>query len=66
MNMRTELKTVKERLQRAAQRAGKPVLLALALAGMAILFSGCFSLHVDKESNPPPQVIVVPQDHPNP
>jgi hypothetical protein len=44
----------------------KRALLALAIGGAVLTFSGCFSVHVHHETDQPAPVIVVPQDHPNP
>ena len=53
----------------ALAKAGKNFkrgLLPLAIAGAAVLFCGCISVHVHKDEDQPPPVIVVPNDHPNP
>jgi len=53
----------------ATAKAGKIFkrgLLPLAIAGAAMLFSGCISVHVHKDEEQPSPVIVVPNDHPNP
>ena len=43
----------------------KGAVLALATAAMAVTLTGCLSVHVHKDTEPAP-VIVVPNDHPTP
>jgi hypothetical protein len=47
-------------------RTVKRALLVLVIGGAAILFSGCLSVNVHKETDQPAPVVVVPNDHPNP
>jgi hypothetical protein len=60
--MRSELKTANEFL---VPPFFKRVLLAMMITGAAAIVCGCLSVHVHKEEQPSP-VIVVPNDHPNP